>query len=136
MIGIGIQMGGPEQRDSAVRAVLLKAMQTAKRVRDPSYSDGDEAWINPIFIVPGSLLGPDFEGLKAGHFSRREKGFVIQVAVPKTVAEGAGVQRFVVQSLRDCVQLAASTFSSKGMAFPALKAEKVIRSIERALSDG
>jgi hypothetical protein len=136
MIGIGVQMGGPEQRDSVVKAVLLKAMQTAERVRDPSYKDGTEAWINPIFIVPGSLLQPDFDGMKTGHFSRREKGLVIQVAVPNAVAEGADVERFVVASLRDCVRLAAATFSSKGISFPALKAEKVIRSIERALAVG
>ena len=136
MIGIGVQMGGPEQRDSVVEAALLKAMQTASGVRDRSYNDGTQAWINPIFIVPGSLLGPDFDGLKTGHFSRREKGLVIQVAVPKAVAEGVEVERFIVASLRDCVRLAAAVFTSKGISFPALKAEKVIRSIERALIDG
>ena len=136
MIGIGVDSGGPELRNSAVKSVLMKAMQTAARARDPSYDDGTEAWINPIFIVPGSLHVPDFEGLKTGHFSRREKGLVIQVAVPKAVAEGVGVEQFVVRSLRDCVQLAAATFSSKGISFPAIKAEKVIRSIERALVVG
>ena len=135
MIAIGIDVGGPELRDAAVRKVLAKAMAVAVKVRDPSYNDGREAWINPIFIVPGSLAGPKFEGLETGHFSRAKKGLVIKVAVPVAVAAGDGIKEFVVASLRDCVRLAAQYFSRKGMAFSALRAEKVVGSIERSLSD-
>ncbi|AOF91409.1 hypothetical protein BSY16_968 [Sinorhizobium sp. RAC02] len=110
------------------------AMGVAMRVRDKNYNDGSETWINPIFIVPGSLLNPDFEGYKLGHFSKKEKGLVIQIAVPQTVANGENINSFIGNSLREAVRLAATRFQSKKLSFSSLKAEKIILSIEAQLS--
>ena len=108
-------------------------MGVAMRVREENYNDGAEAWINPIFIVPGSLLNLDFEGYKLGHFSKKEKGLVIQIAVPQTVANGEGIKTFITTSLREAVRLAAAHFQAKKLSFSTLKAEKIILSIEAEL---
>jgi hypothetical protein len=133
MITLGIDFGGPEFKKARIKTALLTTAQTATRVRDINYNDGAEAWINPIFIVPGSIHKPDFEGYKLGHFSKKEKGLVVQIAVPQSVADGDGISEFIGESLREAVRLAATYFASKGMSFSTLKAEKIILAIEAGL---
>ncbi|WP_147414316.1 hypothetical protein [Sphingomonas gilva] len=135
MITIGIDFGGPEHRESDVSKILIKASQVAARVRDPGYDDGQEAWINPIFVVPGTINEPDFTGHKLGHFSKKEKGLSVAIAVPQSVADGKGIQEFIGQSLREAVRLAAAYFASKGISFSTLKAEKIILAIEANLAN-
>ena len=135
MIGIGVQLGEPEQRDSPIDRMLMKAMSVSDKLRDPNYDDGTEAWINPIFIVPGSMWQPDFEGYEYGHFSRKQKGLVIKIAVPQAVARGKNIPEFISGSLRDVVHMASEFFSAKGISFSTLKAEKIILAIEAGLAD-
>ena len=110
-------------------------MNIAADTRAPNYDDGAEAWINPIFIVPGSVWQPEFEGYKYGHFSRKQKGLVIKIAVPREVARGRGIPEFISGSLRDAVHMAAEFFSARGISFSTLKAEKVILAIEAGLAE-
>jgi hypothetical protein len=133
MIAIGNDLGGPEQRGSLIHSMLNKAMNIAADVRDANYNDGTEAWINPIFIVPGSVSKPEFEGYKLGHFSRKHKGLVVMIAVPQSVADREDVADFVGISLRESVRLAAAYFADKNISFSMLKAEKIILAIEAAL---
>jgi len=133
MITVGINMGGPEQKGSTIRNALIKAANVAAEVREPSYNSGLDAWINPVFIVPGSIWKPEFDGYILGHFSKKEKGLVVQIAVPQSVADGDGVRQFIGESLREAVRLASAHFSSKGISFSTLKAERIILAIESAL---
>jgi hypothetical protein len=135
MIAIGIQMGGPEQRDASIRQSLVAAMNIVAKVREPNYDDGTETWINPIFIVPGSMWQPDFDGYEYGHFSRKQKGLVSKIAVPRAVARGKGIPEFISGALRDAVHMASEFFSTKGISFSTLKAEKIILAIEAGLAD-
>lgn len=134
MIGIGVQMGGPEQKEAIIRSALVTAMDVAEKLREPNYDDGTEAWINPIFIVPGSMWQPDFDGYEYGHFSKKQKGLVIKIAVPQAVARGRGIPEFISGSLRDAVHMASEFFSAKGISFSTLKAEKIILAIEAGLA--
>ncbi|HEU0066049.1 MAG TPA: hypothetical protein VFQ57_02285 [Sphingomonas sp.] len=114
--------------------MLMFAGEVAMHMRDPNYGDGTEAWINPIFIVPGSVSQPDFDGYEYGHFSRKRKGLVIKIAVPRAVARGKGVPEFISSSLRDAVHMASEFFSVKGISFSTLKAEQIILAIEAGLA--
>jgi hypothetical protein len=136
MIGIGVDVGGPELREAPVRKLLVAAMNIAEKLREPNYDGGTEAWINPVFIVPGSTWQPEFEGYEYGHFSRKQKGLVIKIAVPRAVARGKGIPEFISGSLRDAVHMASEFFSAKGISFSTLKAEKIILAIEAALESG
>lgn len=133
MIGIGNDYGGPELRGTQLQKMFSNAGMTAMRVRDTNYDDGTEAWINPIYIVPGSIHKPDFEGYELGHFSKKQKGLVVKIAVPEAVAKGKGIAEFIGASLREAVRLAATHFASKGISFSTLKAEKIILAIEAGL---
>jgi len=136
MIAIGNDFGGPEHldRDCPIRAGLDRAMNAAADFRDPNYDDGTKAWLNAIFIVPGSISKPDFEGYKRGHFSRKRKGLVVMIAVPQLVANGTGIAEFVGASLREAARLAKDHFSSKGIEFPLADVEELITIIEARVS--
>ena len=133
MIAIGNQFGGPEQRGALIHTMLNRAMNVAADVREPSFDNGTEAWVNPIFILPGSVHRPDFEGYKLGHFSRKQKGLVVMIAVPQSVTDGNDIAGFVSTSLREVVKMAAEYFADKGISFSTLKAEKIIIAIETNL---
>lgn len=133
MITLGIQLKGPELGGSQIEKALLIAAQTAARVRDPDYKSLEEGWINPIYLVPGTVSKPAFDGYDLGHFSKKDKGLAIRIAVPQSVVEGGGVDEFIGTSLRETVRMAAVYFASKGIRFSTLKAEKIILSIEAEL---
>jgi hypothetical protein len=133
MIGIGNHFGGPEQRGALIDRMLNKAMNVAADLREPNYKDGTDAWVNPIFLVHGSLIQPEFEGYELGHFSKKEKGLVVKIAVPQEVVDGEGIREFIVTSLREAAQLAAEHFASKDISFSTLKAEKIILAIKSEL---
>ncbi|MGB2178485.1 MAG: hypothetical protein ACPH9E_11135, partial [Hyphomonas sp.] len=75
------------------------------------------------------------EGFKLGHFSKKEKGLVVQIVVPQSVADGGVIDDYIVQSLRHAVRLAADFFGLKGISFSTLKAEKIIMAIETGLKE-
>jgi len=133
MIAIGNHFGGPEQRGAPIQLALSTAMRIAAQERDDNYDDGSESWLNAIFLVPGTISVPDFDGFKLGYFSKKKKGLVVQIVVPQSVADGDAIEEFVSQSLRHAVRLAADFFTLKKIPFSVLKAEKIIMAIERAL---
>jgi hypothetical protein len=136
VITIGVQYKGPELKGSSIFYALNQAMDIASRVRDQNYKSGEEAWINPIYLVPGTVSKPKFEGYDIGHFSKKDKGLVVAIAVPESVAKGNDIPKFIGTSLREAVRLAAAQFASKGISFSTLKAEKIILAIEAALQRG
>jgi hypothetical protein len=134
MIAIGVDAGGPELRGMPIKNLLLAAMNLAIKYRLPNYDDGTVAWINPIYLVPGTVWKPDFEGYKLGHFSRKQKGLVVMIVVPQSVADGEGIPEFIAASLREAVRLADIHFASKKISFPTLEAEKIIMAIKADLN--
>lgn len=135
MITLGAQYKGPELKGSSVFNAINQAMSIAAKVRDPNYKSGEDAWINAIYLVPGSVSQPKFNGYDIGHFSKKEKGLAIAIAVPQSVADGEGIPEFIGTSLREAVRLAAAHFASKGISFSTLKAEKIILAIEAGLEE-
>lgn len=133
MITLGVQYKGPELKGSPIFNALNQAMDIASKVREPNYKSGEEAWINPIYLVPGTVSKPTFDGYDIGHFSKKEKGLAVAIAVPQSVADGEGIPEFIGTSLREAVRLAAAHFASKGISFSTLKAEKIILAIEAEL---
>lgn len=39
--------------------------------------------VNVIFQVPGNILKPDFEGVRTGHYSKKEASLIVQAALPE-----------------------------------------------------
>lgn len=76
MISIGAVVGGPECSFFLVHLTRLMTHCNQLRI------DTDSAWtINVVYHLPGSVIQPDYVGLRTGTFSRKQKLFVIQVGV-------------------------------------------------------
>jgi hypothetical protein len=80
MIRIGQVNGGPELRDGPIDRAIAKIY----RLRG-SAGEGDHGFLDVVFHVAGSLLEPEFDGVRTGRFSRRRRMLQVQIAVPKEV---------------------------------------------------
>jgi len=133
MIAIGAEFGGPELKGSVVRNAVIAAMNAASDARRENFDDGTLAWINPIFIVPGSISQPDFEGYKIGHFSAKGKGVVVVIAVPESAAFGDQVHQRIFSLLHGATQFAARFFAEKNIAFDHDECARVLRAVAERL---
>ncbi|KRE14306.1 hypothetical protein ASE66_13015 [Bosea sp. Root483D1] len=133
MITIGADFGGPELKGTVVRDAVLAAMNVASDTRRKNYDDGTSGWINPIFLVPGSITQPDFEGYKIGHFSAKRKGVVVMIAVPESAALGDQVHFRIYSLLHGATRLAASFFAEKNIAFDHDECARVLTAVAERL---
>lgn len=135
MIALGLHFGGPEFEGTPIKRDLKAAMNIVENSRGgDDYNDGVSGWINPIFIVPGLIWQPDFQGQKRGYFSKKEKGLVIQIVVPASVIDENCCGNFIASALREAVQTAHAFFSARKISFSTLKAEAIIMAVETGLS--
>jgi hypothetical protein len=103
--------------------------------RNPAFDDWQQAWINPVYLVPGSISQPKFRGMKTGLFSRKRKGLVLQIAVPTEVVLGSKINDFIVNSVRDAATFSETYFASKGLPFSIEQAEHIIVRVEKRLRE-
>lgn len=135
MIATGEHYRGPEHRNSRIRAALDKVGVAIKQLRQENYADGTKPWVNPIFIVAGSLGAPDFQDTRVGHFGKKEKGLVVEVAVPQSVVDADNLRDPIVQGLRMANAAAFHFFDDKGMVFPLREAEELVNHVEEQLAE-
>jgi hypothetical protein len=45
--------------------------------------------VNVIYQIPGSILQPDFEGVRTGHYSRKDASLIVQAALPDDAPDDA-----------------------------------------------
>jgi hypothetical protein len=133
MISIGSHFGGPEFKGTVVSDAVMAAMNVAADTRSKNYDDGISGWINPIFLVPGSIWQPDFEGYKIGHFSPKRKGVVVMIAVPESAALGDQVHLRIYSLLHGAAKLAASFFAEKNIAFDHDECARVLTAVAERL---
>jgi hypothetical protein len=126
MITLGVHSFGPEVRDTLFSEAIMQTMRAFVKVRSADYNDGTLPWVNPIYIIPGSLGSADFECMKLGYFSMKKKGCVVMIAVPPEIALSTSPEEYIVNSLKDAIGLAAKKFQKKGLAFDIDKANSLI----------
>ena len=80
MISIGAVFRGLELKGSEINQSITAVSKALKEFRGVLV---EVPWVNAIFIIPGSLGIPGFEGLKYGKYSRKEKAVVVQITVSK-----------------------------------------------------
>jgi hypothetical protein len=77
VLSVGAVYGGPEQQ--LWRDGVNSLMQRVATMREGVASQLN---VNVVFHVPGSVLSPDYEGVRTGSFSKRDSLLMIQVALP------------------------------------------------------
>jgi hypothetical protein len=115
LIYIGGIYGGPEVRGSAIDRAISKL----SRLRGPGTED-ERGSLDVVFHVPGSIIAPDYSGIRTGRFSKKKRLLQIQVSVPKdiTAADEPTMEMFLLQALRDAIQLAVPVFDHAEIPYP------------------
>jgi hypothetical protein len=131
MISIGSVYKGPELKGAPLNVALMRAARVLSEVRGP-LTLGSQPLVNAVFVVPGSLGRPEFDGLELGQYSKKDKAVVVQVAVPeKAVSEASDA--FIVAGLRGANALAFEFFRQRGEVFPLRDAEQLVTEIAERL---
>lgn len=133
MISIGSVLEGPELRHSSIDEALAKAMEAAVESRD-HFELGSAPSVNVVFYVPGSLGRPDWDLLRSGRFSRKDKLLMVQVAVPEDIVSSDSAVDFVINSLYGANAIALDEFGEKGMEYPLAEAEELVGKIRERLT--
>lgn len=126
MISIGAVYNGPELQGSEVNRLL---MATSKVVKELRGTLGATPWVNAVFIVPGSLGESDLDYLTYGDYSKKDNAVVVQIPMPKKVAEGAEQAAFIVDALHGANAMAFEFFRQRGEDFPLRDAEELVRKV-------
>ena len=94
VLSIGSVVGGSTAANRVWRDALA---ELARGVASARHGVTSPLNLNVVFQVPGDILRPDFEGVRTGRFSTRDRLLMIQAALPETVAPDP--DRFVREAL-------------------------------------
>jgi hypothetical protein len=128
VIYISSVLGGPELEGSPID----RAIRRVVALRKPG-EEGDFGSLDVVFHVPGSMASPEYQGLRTGKFSRKQKMLMVQVSVPPDVVSSDEAESFVVRSLHDAVRMARSRFERAGIRYPEEQYTKEIDAIAAGL---
>jgi hypothetical protein len=131
MISIGAVYHGPELQGSEINRLVISASKALKELRGPLRT-GETPWVNAVFVVSGSLDDVDFDGLEYGEYSKKDKGVVVKIAVPKSVLEAGGLPQFVIDGLHGANAMAFEFFRLRGESFPLREAEVWVKEIAKS----
>lgn len=132
MISLGGRFRGPELKGSPFHQAHTATARALHELRGPLVL-GSVPLVNAVFVVPGSLGDPDFDGLEYGDYSRKDKAIVVQIAVPRDVAAAGNPAEFIVGGLRGANAMAFEFFRQKGDEFPLRQAEEMVTAIAERL---
>ncbi|MGH3109501.1 MAG: hypothetical protein ACRDQT_01130 [Gaiellaceae bacterium] len=60
----------------AITSLTIEVETAAQHVESPLN-------VNVIYQIPGNILRPDFEGVRTGHYSRKDSSLIVQAALPE-----------------------------------------------------
>lgn len=107
VLSIGIVFGGTKEVDEFWDPVATRLMHEVIAARDGAESPIS---VNVVFHVGGELIPSEFEGVRTGSFSRRDKHLMVQVALPPPPVV---YPRRVATGLLAEAVVAAETFASR-----------------------
>ncbi len=84
-LSVGAVAGGPGT-DPRWRDAVMALMRLVRDLREGVESP---LAVNVVFHIPGNYFTSEFEGLRTGRFSRKERHLMIQVALPPEPSESA-----------------------------------------------
>jgi hypothetical protein len=97
-LSIGSVVGGPETTkwEAAITEVRRQVDEACVGITSPLK-------VNVVFHVPGSILKPDYEGVRTGSFFRKHGLLVVQVALPEEAPEdpAAHLRRAMVAAIAE-----------------------------------
>lgn len=133
MIAIGNVLRGPELRFSSIDKAIMAVMNAIVELRG-EFELGQGPAVNVVFYVPGSLGGFDWEGSRSSTFFRKDQLQMVQVAIPKEVADSENPMDFVIAALHDANVIAFECFRKRKIEYPFDEAESLVEEVHKKMS--
>jgi hypothetical protein len=128
VIYISSILGGPEVEGSEIDRAIKRVIGLRR-----SGQEGDFGSLDVVFHIPGSMVSPDYQGLRTGKFSRKERMLMVQVSVPPDIVRSDGAEGFVVRALEEAVRMAKPRFEKAGIPYPESQYLREVADITAAL---
>jgi hypothetical protein len=132
---VGAVVGGPTAHNRPVSDGIGLLARLAREA--PWQPTDQETGVDVVFHVPGPLVSPDYEGLRTGTLSRRDRLIMIQVAVPADLGsrEQHDVSNHLADRLVEAVELARTTVAGRKAALPVRQALPVARFVAERVGE-
>jgi hypothetical protein len=110
MISIGAIIGGPES--AFFDKVLCEFM---RHCESEGHLSGEPVKVNIVYHLPGSIMPPDFIGVRPAKFSRTDKKLMVQAAVENEMASVRSrdeVLDYIIDVADEAIGVAKTKFDS------------------------
>ena len=108
---IGAVYGGPETETTKYHLYWIEISNLKDGYCDETRL-GKEGFVDFVFHFPGSILKPEFIGLRTGRFSRKQMMLQIQCSVPADLvdADEERIEAFIFQTVKVAIAMAETKF--------------------------
>jgi hypothetical protein len=129
-IQIGSIVGGPSQAEWLVGSVA-DHLACAVEIFEGAYVDAKEGVLQLVFHFEGTIVNPEFHGLRTGTFSRKYRSVLIQIAVWRDQQKELGFPLFLCQMLKDAIPVGAKYLRKKKIPFSERPHLELVNALER-----
>jgi len=109
-------LGGPEQLDKPFDKISSLICRRKDLLQD-ELIDPEDGIVNVVFQYSGTLMRPDFCGIRTGSFSKKKRILVIQIAFPQEVVISEQFSHHYLLLLIDALTEAKKYFDKKRIQF-------------------
>ncbi len=137
MIVISGRYRGPELRGSRIAETIASAIKLMQQIREPEFggSLGKVPHVNAVFVVEGSLGSADFDLIRQGPYSPKDKCLQVDIAVSASDVNTKSLREVLVLGLRGANAVAFHFFEGKQISFPLRKAEELVNRLDERLEE-
>lgn len=110
-------LGGPNV-EFTLAAKTSRSIFRLKQQCHDRFISPDAASLDIVFEYPGTISRPEFEGMKQGKYSKKQRKLQLWVAVPERMLNSVEFADFYFESLEATLNYAKQKFESSQIAFP------------------
>jgi hypothetical protein len=126
-------LGGPELEGSLVDRVMDYFHKVKELCHKRIIPKGDGGlWV--VFQCPGTVMRPDFTGIRTGSFCKKDKTIEIAVAVPKVAMAPDRFARFFIDALEQAVRFGKKFLEKRGIPFSEEKHLSLVQKLRESLA--
>ena len=124
-------LGGPDQINKPF-AIMTSALCRIKEGYMNEMLEPDDGILNVVFQYHGTLLKPEFTGIRTGSFSKAKQILIVQVSVPEELLVSDEFMLYYVECLKNAIRIGKNYFDKKKIAF---SLEDHLALVERSVAD-
>lgn len=126
---LGLVFGDPIADQTPMGRALVDILRRKPEEHEQGVIS-EQAMLNVVFHIPGRHSKPDYQGIRTGRFSKKEKGYMIQVAVPESLVTSGDPDRFIFDALREAIAIAKPRFEKHNLEFSVAEHLQFVQALE------